>query len=45
MVPLAFVKYLQDWVLTHIAKSDKKYGLFFDQLKKSGRLDESMFVV
>jgi hemerythrin len=45
IVPMAFVKYLQDWVLTHIAKSDKKYGVFFDDLRKKGQLDESRFVV
>jgi hemerythrin len=45
MVPLAFVKYLQEWVLTHIAKSDKKYGIFFDELRKKGQLDESMFML
>jgi hemerythrin len=45
LVPLAFARYLQNWVLTHIAKSDKKYALFFDDLRKKGALDELMFVV
>jgi hemerythrin len=45
LAPLAFVNYLQQWVLNHIAKSDKKYGLFFDELRKKGQLDESMFIV
>jgi hemerythrin len=45
VVPITLVKYLQDWVLTHIAKSDKKYGAFFDDLRKKGQLDESRFVV
>jgi hemerythrin len=41
-VPLDFARYLQDWVLTHIAKSDKQYGVFFGELRKKGVLDESM---
>ncbi|MDR2403378.1 MAG: bacteriohemerythrin [Spirochaetaceae bacterium] len=44
-VPLDFARYLQDWVLTHIALSDKKYGVFFNELKSKGALDESMLVV
>jgi hemerythrin len=40
-----FALYLQNWVLTHIAQSDKKYGFFFDELRKKGALDESMLVV
>ena len=40
-VPNAFVKYLQEWVLTHIAKSDKKYGYLFDELRTKGELDDS----
>jgi hemerythrin len=43
--PLEFARYLQDWVLNHIAKSDKKYGAFFDTLRQKGALDESMLVV
>jgi hemerythrin len=44
-VPMDFARYLQDWVLTHIALSDKKYGVFFDDLRKKGALDESMLRV
>ena len=42
-VPKAFVDYLQNWVLTHIAQSDRKFGYFFDELRAKGELDESMF--
>jgi len=36
--PLAFVKYLKDWVLTHIAVSDTAMGNYLVNLKKSGDL-------
>ncbi|MDR1908371.1 MAG: bacteriohemerythrin [Spirochaetaceae bacterium] len=45
MAPLDFAKFLQQWVLTHIAKSDKKYAHFFNELRAKGQLDESMFNV
>jgi hemerythrin len=45
LVPLEFAQFLQNWVLTHIAKSDKRYGIFFEELRGNGRLDESMFEV
>jgi hemerythrin len=45
LVPLEFARFLQKWVLNHIAKSDKKYAFFFDELRKKGELDESMFQV
>jgi hemerythrin len=37
MVPLDFVHFLQQWVLNHIAKSDKRYAFFFDELRKKRR--------
>jgi hemerythrin len=45
LVPLEFAQFLQKWVLNHIAKSDKRYGIFFEDLRKKGQLDESMFEV
>ncbi|GHV85498.1 hypothetical protein AGMMS50230_11060 [Spirochaetia bacterium] len=36
--PLAFVTYLKDWVLTHIAVSDKELGQYLLGLKKQGTL-------
>jgi hemerythrin len=33
-----FVKFLRDWVLLHIAISDKKYGKYLIDLKKQGIL-------
>jgi hemerythrin len=45
LVPLEFAQFLQKWVLNHIAKSDKRYAAFFEDLRKQGRLDENMFNV
>jgi hemerythrin len=45
LVPLEFAQFLQKWVLNHIAKSDKRFGFFFEELRKKGQLDESMFEV
>ena len=36
--PLSFVYFLRDWVLHHIAVSDKKMGDYLLNLKKSGEL-------
>jgi hemerythrin-like metal-binding protein len=41
LVPLELVKYLQNWVLVHIARSDKKYGDFIDSLRDKGILKEA----
>jgi hemerythrin-like metal-binding protein len=45
LVPLEFAQFLQKWVLNHIAKSDKRYATFFEELRKKGQLDEAMFNV
>ncbi|MDR0623139.1 MAG: bacteriohemerythrin [Treponema sp.] len=37
-VPNVFVRFLRDWVLTHIAVSDKAYSEYLMDLKKRGML-------
>ncbi|MDR2434120.1 MAG: bacteriohemerythrin [Treponema sp.] len=37
-VPNVFVRFLKDWVLTHIAVQDKKYAQYILNLKKQGLL-------
>jgi hemerythrin len=37
-VPNNFVRFLRDWVLTHIAVSDKQYAEYLLNLKKAGVL-------
>ncbi|MHB9291367.1 putative hemerythrin [Hollandina sp. SP2] len=37
-VPNTFVRFLRDWILTHIAMSDKKYAEYIHSLKKQGTL-------
>ena len=38
LTPLQFVYFLRDWVLNHIAVSDKKMGVYLMLLKRSGEL-------
>jgi hemerythrin len=37
-VPNMFVRYLRDWVFTHMALSDKGYADYLIELKKQGKL-------
>jgi hemerythrin len=37
-VPNVFVRFLRDWILTHIAVEDKKYAEYIMSLKKKGVL-------
>jgi hemerythrin len=41
-VPNEFVRYLKDWILTHIALMDKKYAAYILNLKKQGGLDKQV---
>lgn len=43
--PLEFAQFLRNWILNHIAKSDKRYAAYFDTLRQAGALDESAFTV
>ena len=40
LAPLLFVYFLRDWVLDHIAMSDKKMGNYILHLHKSGELQK-----
>ncbi|MDR2071096.1 MAG: bacteriohemerythrin [Treponema sp.] len=42
-VPNEFVRYLKDWILTHIAIEDKKYSDYILDLKKKGLLNNRLF--
>ncbi|MDR1637762.1 MAG: bacteriohemerythrin [Treponema sp.] len=41
-VPNVFVRYLKDWILSHIALEDKRYANYIFDLKKQGRLKAAM---
>jgi len=43
--PLAFVYYLRDWVLNHIAVCDKKMGAYVLSLHKQGNLQKITVMV
>ncbi|MDR0598889.1 MAG: bacteriohemerythrin [Treponema sp.] len=36
--PNSFVRFLRDWILSHIAMEDTKYARYIQDLKKNGRL-------
>jgi hemerythrin len=41
-VPNNFVRFLKDWILSHIAMEDTKYSRYIFNLKKSGQLDQRL---
>jgi len=45
LTPLTFVYFLRDWVLSHIAVSDRKLGEYLVRLKKSGELQKMTLLV
>jgi hemerythrin len=42
LVPNSFVRFLRDWILSHIAMEDTKYARYILDLKKSGQLAEQL---
>jgi hemerythrin len=40
--PNNFVRFLRDWILSHIAVEDIKYSRYIFDLKKSGKLDKQL---
>jgi hemerythrin len=38
LIPNQFVRYLKDWVLSHIAITDSKMGNFLTDLRKAGKI-------
>ena len=45
LAPLTFVYFLRDWILHHIAVSDKKLGDYILYLKRSGELQNMKVMV
>jgi hemerythrin len=41
-VPNGFVRFLRDWILSHIAVMDKKYAEYIFYLKRQGKLCETL---
>jgi hemerythrin len=41
-VPNSFVRMLKEWILTHIAMSDKRYSEYIMNLKKQGKLGAAL---
>jgi hemerythrin len=41
-VPNVFVRYLKDWILSHIAVEDKRYAEYIFNLKKQGQLKAAL---
>ncbi|MDR2746494.1 MAG: bacteriohemerythrin [Treponema sp.] len=41
-VPLAFARFLREWILTHIAVHDKQYAEFIKNLKRRGLLNSGL---
>jgi hemerythrin len=42
-IPNVFVRFLKDWILSHIAVLDKRYASYILNLKKQGALDETLW--
>ncbi|GHV68732.1 hemerythrin [Spirochaetia bacterium] len=44
LVPNNFVRFLRDWILSHIAMEDTQYARYIFGLKKSGTLDNKLHI-
>ena len=43
-VPNNFVRYLRDWIVSHVAHSDKMFGIYIAEQRKKGLLTDSDIV-